>query len=167
MVELHSDASSGRFRTFNNPTPCLDLVVIPQADIAWGNTAFRAHRSGFDDDHAEPADGAGDIMLIVERRRLAVLRVHRIGVHRRQPDAVAHRQAAQLERLEQLAIDAGLSLVALPLDALHFRGLIVFRHIDSFQRAAMNRRGLFDAVRQLAHARIARVGLSCASICIV
>ena len=101
MVELHGHRRSGGLHIGDNPTPCLHLRVVPQSQIAWRDAAFRRDGRRFHDDHAEAAHRARHVMLVVERRRPAVLRQRGIRVHRRQPDTVAHGHAAQRHRIEQ------------------------------------------------------------------
>ncbi len=101
MVELHSHRA-GLLDAVDDPMPGGDLIVVPQSHIARRDTPVGRHRGGLGDDHAESAHRAGHIMLVMERRGLAVPRHRRIRVHRRQPDAVAHGNAAQRHRLEQL-----------------------------------------------------------------
>ena len=102
MVELHGRHRAGLLDAVDDPMPGGDLIVVPQSHIARRDTPVGRHRGGLGDDHAESAHRAGHIMLVMERRGLAVPRHRRIRVHRRQPDAVAHGNAAQRHRLEQL-----------------------------------------------------------------
>ena len=76
---------------------------------------------------AESAHRAGHIMLVMERRGLAVLRHRRIRVHRRQPDAVAHGNAAQRHRLEQLHFPFAALGLLLPL-SVHGRPFLDNSH---------------------------------------
>ncbi len=101
MVELHRQSRAGLLRIGDDPTPRIHLRIVPQSQIARRDAAFRSHRGGLDDHHAESAHGARHVMLVVERRRFAVACRRRIRVHRRQPDTIAHGQAAQRDRFEQ------------------------------------------------------------------
>ena len=101
MVELHGHRRSRGPHIGDDPAPCLHLRVVPQSQIARRNAAFRRDGRRFHDDHAEAAHRARHIMLVVERRRPAVLRQRGIRVHRRQPDTVAHGHATQRHRVER------------------------------------------------------------------
>ena len=74
MVELHGRHRAGLLDAVDDPMPGGDLIVVPQSHIARRDTPVGRHRGGLGDDHAESAHRAGHIMLVMERRGLAVLR---------------------------------------------------------------------------------------------
>ena len=74
VVELHRHRGNRRLRVGHDPTPCAS--ICPTSHNPRSHRRNRAWCDGgrFHDDHAEAAHRTRNVMLVVERRRLAVLR---------------------------------------------------------------------------------------------
>lgn len=99
MLKLDANRPAARVDRLGQCLEGFSLLVVPEAEIGIGRTAFGTDGGGLDHDKARPADGETSQMRAMPGGGQGVGR--RIGLHRRDDDAVFQPKAAQLERPEQ------------------------------------------------------------------
>lgn len=82
-----------------------DMLVFPDAEVGWGDAAFRADGDGFGDDQRGPADGTAaqvdEVPVIGEAVDAGVF------AHGRDGDTVWESEAAELKRGEEMIYRLG------------------------------------------------------------
>ena len=108
VAELDADRRAVRLAEVDDALQRRDELVLPQAEVARRGAAARIGLGRLHEDQPRAAGGEATVVNEVPVVRITVLR--RIGQHRRDDDAVAKTDAAQIHRREQKAFHTFLVL---------------------------------------------------------